>query len=589
MTFRLKRSRPMKTSPATTAYSYLRFSSPAQAEGDSIRRQSAARDAWLARHPSVKLDTSLKLADEGVSAFKGDNRKHALGQFADLARRGRVPAGSFLLIENMDRLSREKPVRAVNMLTEILLAGVRVVQLQPAELELTEDSDLFELFKGQMEQGRGHSESRMKSERVGAAWGAKRSAARNGAPLGKMCPAWVEVIGQTKDARSRIDNPGTYRLRADAARTVRSIFAMSAAGLGVLRIVGRLIRDKVQPIGRTGWNRSYIHKMLADRAALGEYQPHKRRGGWRRIPDGEPIPNYFPAVVSEEVFHAAQRARTGRTGKSGRPAAGGVNPFSGLLVDAQSGDRLYISSTRGRRYFVPRGATESGAGWRSFPVTPLVDGLIGMLEEVAAAEIFADPHGSKVSELVGRLDAADKRLAVASAKWESDPDSTHWQGMVDKADRERRALAADLVDARREAANPKSAQWAETVALMRKDDPSRLRQALLSVISEVRCVFHANGGGYFWAAAQVFFKDSEQFRTYIFLHKRATGRAAGKRKSCWWSASTTQLPGERETRPFIGGDMRNLVEANAAAADLADMDPAAFIERLAEWSERERV
>jgi hypothetical protein len=33
------------------AYSYLRFSSPKQAAGDSIRRQTAAREAWLAAHP----------------------------------------------------------------------------------------------------------------------------------------------------------------------------------------------------------------------------------------------------------------------------------------------------------------------------------------------------------------------------------------------------------------------------------------------------------------------------------------------------------------------------------------------------------
>ncbi|HZY87388.1 MAG TPA: hypothetical protein VFE78_21305, partial [Gemmataceae bacterium] len=75
----------MKTSTASPlAYSYLRFSSPAQAEGDSVRRQTAMRDAWLKRNPAVRLDTSLTMVDAGVSGYRGANRKdkkHALGAF----------------------------------------------------------------------------------------------------------------------------------------------------------------------------------------------------------------------------------------------------------------------------------------------------------------------------------------------------------------------------------------------------------------------------------------------------------------------------------------------------------------------------
>src|SRR5262245_48096950 len=57
-----------KTAPL--AYSYSRFSSAEQAKGDSLRRQEEARDAWLAK-AGAKLDTSLTLRDEGVSAFSG--------------------------------------------------------------------------------------------------------------------------------------------------------------------------------------------------------------------------------------------------------------------------------------------------------------------------------------------------------------------------------------------------------------------------------------------------------------------------------------------------------------------------------------
>src|SRR6516165_10425780 len=101
----------MATTKATLAYSYLRFSSPEQAKGDSIRRQTEARDAWLVRHPSVTLDTSLTLHDKGVSGFSGKHRlnadRFALAAFLKLVDAGRIPEGSYLLLENLDRLSRE--------------------------------------------------------------------------------------------------------------------------------------------------------------------------------------------------------------------------------------------------------------------------------------------------------------------------------------------------------------------------------------------------------------------------------------------------------------------------------------------------
>src|SRR4051794_22913686 len=100
---------PPATAPQHTAYSYVRFSDPSQAEGDSLRRQTDGRaEAFCTRH-GLRLDTALSMRDLGVSAFRGAHRsdKHALGQFLELVRRGRISKGSYLLVENLDRLSRE--------------------------------------------------------------------------------------------------------------------------------------------------------------------------------------------------------------------------------------------------------------------------------------------------------------------------------------------------------------------------------------------------------------------------------------------------------------------------------------------------
>src|SRR5262249_45029083 len=67
-----------------TAYSYIRFSSREQERGDSIRRQTEARDRWLANNPGVHLATEEVYSDLGVSAFRGKHRsgdQAKLGEF----------------------------------------------------------------------------------------------------------------------------------------------------------------------------------------------------------------------------------------------------------------------------------------------------------------------------------------------------------------------------------------------------------------------------------------------------------------------------------------------------------------------------
>src|SRR4051794_34503177 len=118
-----------KPSTAPIAFSYVRFSTPEQIKGDSLRRQTAGAEEYCARH-GLTLDTSLSLRDLGVSAFKGTHRtsdKHALTQFLKLAQQGRIPAGSFLIVENLDRLSREEERTALRLWMDILDQKIHIV------------------------------------------------------------------------------------------------------------------------------------------------------------------------------------------------------------------------------------------------------------------------------------------------------------------------------------------------------------------------------------------------------------------------------------------------------------------------------
>src|SRR5262249_30757599 len=151
---------------------------------------------WCERN-HVRLDTSLTLHDLGKSAYTGAHRqnpdRHALAAFLKLVEQAKVPKGAYLIIENLDRLSRGEEVPACHLLTSILMTGVRVVQLKPTELLLTEKSPGWDIMRAVMELSRGHGESAIKSERVGKAWREKKRRARErGETITHRLPAWVE-------------------------------------------------------------------------------------------------------------------------------------------------------------------------------------------------------------------------------------------------------------------------------------------------------------------------------------------------------------------------------------------------------------
>src|SRR5580658_1371646 len=105
------------------AFSYLRFSTQEQAAGDSRRRQMAMAERYAADH-HLRLDQSLSFRDLGVSAFRGRNAKEgALKAFLDAIEHNLVPPNSYLLVESLDRLSRDRVLASQGLFLQIVQAG----------------------------------------------------------------------------------------------------------------------------------------------------------------------------------------------------------------------------------------------------------------------------------------------------------------------------------------------------------------------------------------------------------------------------------------------------------------------------------
>src|SRR5262249_43400805 len=151
--------------------SYIRFSHSDQAKGDSLRRQRVKAEKYCKRH-RLTLDTSLNLRDLGVSAFRGKNALVGnLGVFLRAVRDKTVKPGSYLIVESLDRISRQGIDDGYEICKSILKAGVHIVTLSP-ERDFGPDA-IKGLAKGALELliilERAAEESETKSRRLRAA------------------------------------------------------------------------------------------------------------------------------------------------------------------------------------------------------------------------------------------------------------------------------------------------------------------------------------------------------------------------------------------------------------------------------------
>jgi DNA invertase Pin-like site-specific DNA recombinase len=325
-----------------TAYSYVRFSTPDQAKGDSLRRQ-LARSAAFTEARGLELDDSLR--DLGTSAF---HNRHAdtghLAGFLALVRDGKIEPGSYFLVESLDRLSRDEFWPAFDLIRDLLQAGIVIVTLpagdDPREYSLASTNRNPALVNEIIyDLTRSHRESKIKSERCAEAAAQQRAAARTGkVKIPGRCPAWLKPIRREVDGK--ISTVG-FDLLPGPAAAIRRVFELSIAGMGERALASRLNAEGVPGLTKdVGWHHSTVKQVLRSVAVIGTKQPGRMVNG-KSTPDGAALEGYYPPVVDEGTFFraaASRRARNQRAaGRKGRTVS---NLISGLARCGECGSAL---------------------------------------------------------------------------------------------------------------------------------------------------------------------------------------------------------------------------------------------------------
>lgn len=315
-------------------YSYIRFSTPEQALGGSLRRQLERSQKW-AEENDIEFDTSINLYDCGLSGYDGTNlEKGALGKFLELIKQGRIAQGSFLVVENLDRLTRQSALDALSLFTGIIRAGVSIFTLTDMK-QYSEESikaDPWSLFASLLIMVRAHEESERKSDLMKGKWEAKRADIHQ-KKLTLICPEWLCLPPHRRE----------YIPIPDRVEIVKQIYKLRLEGHGVGSI-SKILNETDRYWNPDGWTKIYLNKILRTPAVYGVYQPHKKEGKVR-VPVGDPVPNYFPVIIPEETFLKVQR--TFRPS----PSKGGQNgKYNNLFRDI-----TICGYCRGRMLFAGRG------------------------------------------------------------------------------------------------------------------------------------------------------------------------------------------------------------------------------------------
>lgn len=421
--------RPTQEASSTScprAYSYIRFSTPEQAAGDSLRRQMEASIQYAKKH-GLELDDKLNLRDLGLSAFRGDNVEHGrLGAFIKAVETGLVRPGSYLLVESLDRLSRAEVLDALDIFTKIIKLGIRIVTLidnREYSRESLKGDRSMDIICSIVVMSRAYDESETKSRRRRLTWHQQRRvAAAAGKKMTKKIPFWLSLS----------DLHGDFVVNEEAAATVRRVFELAKAGLGYWKIAQTLNAEGVpSPSARSYkkaqkdgferlWATSSVGALLHNESVIGNLVlPEVKLVVTDDEPPPEPVPyrldGYYPRIIDDALFYAVQ---TQRPAPKGRASPYKTNLFTGLLRCGYCGGPLQVDTrTKGDSRTSTIRCTRKRKGLECqstpWPYSNFEESFFQFVNEVRVVDILMPSQDQRQAELQGK---ADKLKAEQVAK-----------------------------------------------------------------------------------------------------------------------------------------------------------------------------
>ncbi|EKO3915510.1 recombinase family protein [Vibrio fluvialis] len=323
-----------------TAYSYIRFSSEKQKLGQSLQRQTE-RAKEYAQANGLTL-SEMTFQDLGISAFTGANKQGdaGLAKFLEACEQGRIEQGATLIIESLDRLSREEIDIALDQLRAITryvnVFSITDNRLYTAKMQLTD------YIVALVSMARANEESVVKSQRLRAMWANRRNNPDK-VKKSKQRPFWLDLS----------DDQMSYVVDEEKSAIVQRIFEMRLKGIGSPTICKTLNHEGITSPHNKGWNTTAINQLLRSRKVLGEYRP-KKLVDKKYEETGQVHTDYYPSAITEDLFYRVQVVLNQKASdlKLGLGVStGSHNNILKHVGRCTCGSMLTITTKRSRYYF----------------------------------------------------------------------------------------------------------------------------------------------------------------------------------------------------------------------------------------------
>lgn len=409
-------------------YGFIRWSSALQSWGESERRQEGSIKTWCVVNGFGEPTKIFKA--EAISAKAGK-------QFESKAWKelqSTLKAGDFLCLEDQDRLDRRDPLMMLVGLKDIVERGITVVFTKDGT-KVTKEN-FFECgtyLTNSLKSTVAFTENKKRKERLAARWAGRREAIAKGefVPMPGL-PFWLSC-GEDR-----------FILDQDLAHTVKRVFELYVEGYGCQTIIPMLEKENVKlpTEGRKngkGWNSTMVQRLLSNKAVIGTYAPKVSK---HQVPE---VPKYFPRVISDELFYAANAKLKQRQNFTGRKATI-PNPFAGLLKCTKCGGNLERHSSRGILYFICSNSAHGKCSHQSIKVEWLEKSFF---EAIRAGTHFdkvvsaSSPESSSKAILEGKLAVLKDKLEQTQKDYAESP-SKFLAGIIYKLETEQTTLEKEL-------------------------------------------------------------------------------------------------------------------------------------------------
>ena len=321
------------------AYVYVRFSTTQQEPGSSKDRQLESCRTFIRERGWQEVEV---VYDLGVSAWKGAHLSSGnLGKFASRLRTGEIPAGSVIVVEQIDRLSRQEARKTQRWIEDICDLGYKIATAADGRVYDAQSLNanladlLLILVQGQAANDYVETLSRRAK---GSIQKRLKDARETGAVAYGNVPGWLKV--EVQDGERKILQ------RPERVGLVREIFDLTIAGLAPWKIAAQFNARGTPSFTGKPWERAYIVKVIRSPAVEGDLLVGE---GKVQIPTGEVLKGYYgKAVVPADIVTQARATLDRRRTGKGRNSESIHNLFGQKVRCGSCGGRMMLVGYQSR-------------------------------------------------------------------------------------------------------------------------------------------------------------------------------------------------------------------------------------------------